>query len=265
MLSRYPTVCTITGVAALALTWTSVQAQKPTAAPSIDFVRDIQPILQTHCYECHGREKQKHGLRLDLRTVAMKGGETGPAVIPGNSEQSLMVRRLLGLDGEDQMPKDKDPLARAQIELIRAWIDQGAVWPESADAPATASQAETEQSRHWAYRAPVRPALPTVRNANWMRTPIDQFILARLEHEGLAPSSEAPLGFRHRLRKWNKSARRPRRMAPAPRTRVSSIACSRHRIMESVGRAPGSIWRAMPTRTGMRRICRESCGSTATG
>src|SRR5207237_6475793 len=65
--------------------------------------------------------------------------------------------------------------------------------PESADAPATASQAETEQSRHWAYRAPVRPALPTVRNANWMRTPIDQFILARLEHEGLAPSSEAPL------------------------------------------------------------------------
>jgi mono/diheme cytochrome c family protein len=193
MVIRYSTACTITGIAAIALTWTSLQAQKPTAASSIDFARDIQPILRTHCYECHGPTKQKHGLRLDLRAVAMKGGETGPAVIPGNSEQSLIVRRLLGLDGEDQMPKDKDPLARAQIELIRAWIDQGAPWPESAEAAAAPSQAGTEQSRHWAYRAPLREAPPAVRNPNWIRTPIDQFILARLEQEGLTPSSEAPL------------------------------------------------------------------------
>jgi hypothetical protein len=193
MLSRYSIGCTATAIAALAVTWTSLQAQKPAASSSIDFARDIQPILRTHCYECHGPTKQKHGLRLDLRAVALKGGETGPAVIPGNSAQSLIVRRLLGLDGEDQMPKDKDPLASAQIELIRAWIDQGAPWPESADAAAAPSQPDTESPRHWAYRAPVRPALPAVRDTQWIRTPIDQFILARLEQEGLTPSSEAPL------------------------------------------------------------------------
>ena len=65
-----------------------------------------------------------------MRTAALKGGDTGPAIEPGNSEHSLIVRRLLGLDGEDQMPKDKDPLSAAQIALIRRWIDQGALWPE---------------------------------------------------------------------------------------------------------------------------------------
>ena len=76
----------------------------------MDFARDIQPILRAHCYECHGAKKTKNGLRLDVRAAALKGGDTGPAIEPGNSEHSLIVRRLLGLDGEDQMPKDKDPL-----------------------------------------------------------------------------------------------------------------------------------------------------------
>ncbi len=210
--------CTIAGVAAVALTWTwtSVQAHdaevrgsrsevrgsrsevrgsrpEVQGSSSIDFVRDIQPIFQTHCYECHGATKHKNGLRLDRRAVALKGGDTGPAVVPGNSEQSLIVRRLLGLDGEDQMPKDKDPLASAQIALIRAWIDQGAPWPESADAAVAATQPEPERSTHWAYRRPIQQAPPAVRHTDWVRTPIDQFILARLEQEGLTPSAEAPL------------------------------------------------------------------------
>jgi mono/diheme cytochrome c family protein len=189
MLSRSVSAFAITGVAALAATWSSLQAQKP-AAPAVDFVRDIQPILQTHCYECHGPRKTKNGLRLDLRAAAMTGGDSGPAIVPGDSDRSLIVRRLLGLDGEDQMPKDKDPLARAQIETIRAWIDQGAVWPETADAPAAHGD---EPARHWAYRPPARPALPAVGNASWVRTPIDRFILARLEKEGLSSSPDAPL------------------------------------------------------------------------
>ena len=195
MLSRSSSAFALTAFVALALTWSSLHAQKPAAQPpaaAVDFVRDIQPILQTHCYECHGPKKTKHGLRLDLRASAMKGGETGLAIVPGNSEKSLVVRRLLGLDGEDQMPKDKDPLARAQIELIRAWIDQGAVWPETADAP-PASAAKDEPPQHWAYRPPIRPALPAVRTAAWVRTPIDRFVLARLEKEGLSASPEASL------------------------------------------------------------------------
>jgi hypothetical protein len=120
----------------------------------------------------------------------MTGGDSGPVIVPRDSERSLIVRRLLGLDGEDQMPKDKDPLARAQIEMIRAWIDQGAVWPETADAPAAPGD---EPARHWAYRRPARPALPAVGNPSWVRTPIDRFILARLEKEGLSASPEASL------------------------------------------------------------------------
>ncbi|HEX6463834.1 MAG TPA: DUF1549 domain-containing protein, partial [Vicinamibacterales bacterium] len=197
MLSRFLPVSLAFG---MALSWSALHAQAPAPkAPGtppkgpgapIDFVRDIQPILQAQCYECHGPKKSKNGLRLDSRAAAFKGGDDGPVIVPGNGEHSLVVRRLLGLDGEDQMPKDKDPLPRAQIDAIRAWIDQGAPWPESADTVATVADAEPQ---HWAYRAPKRPPLPEVRNSSWVRNPIDRFVLARLETEGLAPSAEAPL------------------------------------------------------------------------
>src|SRR4029079_10442066 len=101
-------------------------------------------------------------------------------------------RRVLGLDGDDRMPKDGDPLPPAQIALLRAWIDPGAVWPAREPAPA-ASQTAEEEPTHWAYRRPSRPPLPEVRDTAWVRTPIDRFVLARLEKEGLSPSPEAPL------------------------------------------------------------------------
>jgi len=172
----------------------SVAAQSPSPAPpgAVDFTRDIQPILQATCYECHGSKKTKAHLRLDSPTGIAKGGETGPIVLPGKSEQSLIVRRILGLDGDDRMPKDGDPLPAAQVALIRAWIDQGATWAGGEAAPATPENAP-EESAHWAYRHPARPALPEVRNSKWVRTPIDRFVLARLEKETLSPSPEAPL------------------------------------------------------------------------
>jgi uncharacterized protein DUF1553/uncharacterized protein DUF1549/cytochrome c len=184
-------------VTAIPVAWASLQAQKPapgpqTAVAPIDFVRDIQPILQNTCYECHGPKKTKADLRLDSPAGIMKGGETGAIIVAGNSERSLIVRRVLGLDDEDRMPKDGDPLPAAQIALIRAWIDQGAVWPGGA-AGAGASAEPEPASQHWAYRRPKRPAHPEVRNAAWVRTPIDAFVLARLEKEGLSPSAEAPL------------------------------------------------------------------------
>jgi hypothetical protein len=185
----------ISALALLPLTWGSVRAQKAEPAASgqkVDFTRDIQPILQANCFECHGPEKARGRLRLDVRAAALKGGLTGAAVIPGNSEQSLIVRRLLGLDDEEQMPKDADPLAAGQIALIRAWIEQGASWPETGS-PHAASEGGIEEPQHWAYRAPRRPPLPEVRKTDWVRTPIDRFVLARLEKEGLTPSAEAPL------------------------------------------------------------------------
>src|SRR6266542_3014304 len=169
MLTRYSSVLTIATLTAIPVAWASLHAQKPapgaqtTVAP-VDFVRDIQPILSSICYECHGPKKTKAQLRLDSRAGLMKGGEDGAIITPGNSEQSLIVRRLLGLDGEDRMPKDGDPLPAAQIALIRAWIDQGALWPQ------TAASAEPDHPppQHWAYRRPVRPALPEIHNAGWV-------------------------------------------------------------------------------------------------
>ncbi len=171
---------------------TSGQAQAPPAAPptaQVEFTRDIEPVLNSRCHECHGPKKSRGRLRLDQKAAALKGGMTGPAVVPGRSDDSQIMRRVLGLDGEDRMPLDADPLPDAQIALLRAWIDQGAPWPDAADAPAKA--VEQEERGHWAYRAPVRPPVPRVGRSDWTRTPIDAFILARLEREGLSPSPEA--------------------------------------------------------------------------
>src|SRR5438552_3077421 len=101
---------------ALAASALRLSAQAP-AAP-IDYTRDIRPILEAHCYECHGTQKTRGRLRLDVKAAALKGGKTGPAVIPGNADDSLLVRRVLGLDGEDRMPLDKDPLPADQIAQL---------------------------------------------------------------------------------------------------------------------------------------------------
>ena len=193
MRSRYAGGFAVAGCALLAVAWDgSLGAQKPEgAAQVVDFARDIQPIFETQCYECHGPEKARGRLRLDVGAAAMKGGETGPAIVPGNSEQSLMVRRILGLDDEERMPKDGDALPDAQVALIRAWIDQGAGWP-GVEVTTAASAPEPEEPKHWAYRSPETPSLPDVRKQEWVRTPIDRFVLARLEKEGLTPSAEAP-------------------------------------------------------------------------
>jgi hypothetical protein len=181
-------------------------AQSAPSRQVVDFARDIQPILAKNCYDCHDARKQKAHLRLDSVAGVMKGSENGAVVLPGNSERSPIVRRLLGLDGEDRMPKDEEALPAAQIALIRAWIDQGAplpIAPGSAALPpspglrrtaeASAEAGQAGPATHWAYRAPVRPELPTVKRKDWIRNDIDRFVLARLEKEGLAPSPEAPI------------------------------------------------------------------------
>jgi uncharacterized membrane protein len=98
----------VTATAAATFTaWVAVGAQNPSPASpaaAVDFTRDIQPILQANCYECHGEKKTKAHLRLDSTGGIVKGGETGAIIVPGNSEQSLIVRRMLGLDGDDRMP-----------------------------------------------------------------------------------------------------------------------------------------------------------------
>ncbi|MEW6303026.1 MAG: c-type cytochrome domain-containing protein [Verrucomicrobiota bacterium] len=103
------------------------------AAGKVDFAKDIQPILQKSCLECHGPEKQKGKLRLDSKAAALKGGDTGPAIVPGQPDKSDLFRRItLPKDHDEFMPSKGDALTKAQTDLIRAWISEGANWPEGA-------------------------------------------------------------------------------------------------------------------------------------
>src|SRR4051794_11741560 len=172
-----------------------VRAQpQSTAAPAqpIDFDRDIQPIFKTYCYECHGPRKARARLRLHAPEFIRKGGESGPVISPGRSSDSLLMHRVLGLHGDDRMPLDADALPDNAIATLRAWIDQGAPGAGfDGVAVAAPSAAADVVEEHWAYVKPSRPELPAVKTDGWVRNPIDRFVLARLESEGLAPSTEA--------------------------------------------------------------------------
>ncbi len=164
-------------------------AAQPRRQRRIDFKRQIEPIFARSCYQCHGAKKAMGQLRLDGREFALKGGLTGPSIIPGAGEQSLLVKRILGAGDETRMPMGGDPLNPAEISLISRWIDQGANWSEGDQSAVRSPQAASQQ--HWSYVKPALPALPKVKNQSWIRNPIDAFILARLEKEGLTPSPEA--------------------------------------------------------------------------
>jgi hypothetical protein len=159
-------------------------------AQKIDFARQVRPILEKNCLPCHNAKKAMGQLRLDDLSLAFKGGNSGPAILPGNSQNSPLVQRISGLGNQPRMPMAGNPLSNAQIQLIRGWVDQGAIWNDSAT---NNLQRTTDNGlpKHWAYVKPLRPSPPEVKNRNWLRNPIDNFILARLEREGLKPSKEA--------------------------------------------------------------------------
>jgi Uma2 family endonuclease/mono/diheme cytochrome c family protein len=159
----------------------------PAASPpdSESFERRVRPVLAEHCFSCHGPKKQMGGLRLDSRSAILKGGDSGPAVRPGDPEQSLLVRAVRR-SGDLEMPP-KTPLKADAVEALTAWVKSGAPWP----ADTATDTAADAWKRHWAFQ-PVRdPSLPAVKNTAWVRTSVDPFILARLEEAGLAPSAPA--------------------------------------------------------------------------
>ena len=148
------------------------------SAEKVSFNRDIRPILSDICFTCHGpdEKQRKGGLRLDIKEAAMKGGESGPAIVPGKPEQSEVYKRLVTHDADDFMPpkKTNKVLTPEQIDSFRRWIAEGA-----------------EYQGHWAFIKPTRSLLPAVDDRRWARNEIDYFILARLEKEHLSHSVEA--------------------------------------------------------------------------
>jgi hypothetical protein len=159
----------------------SAAAQQPAAGPRVDFGRQIRPLLSDNCFQCHGPDAKAReaDLRLDLREGALRTDK--PVIVPGKSGESELWKRVASSDPDTMMPPPTSgrKLTGEQKELIRQWIDSGAAW-----------------ERHWAFTAPVRPALPAVGQADWPRSAIDQFVLARLAAEKLVPS---PAAARHTL------------------------------------------------------------------
>ncbi len=152
-------------------------------AATIEFTRDVQPLFQKHCIECHGPEKREGGYRLDIKRVALEGGDShAPNIVPGKSAESPLIRFVAGMDEEMRMPSEGKPLAAEEIAVLRGWIDQGAEWPESASAGVEAAD------DWWSLRPLVPVAVPAVAGAVH---PVDAFVRARLAAAGLAPSPEA--------------------------------------------------------------------------
>ncbi len=149
----------------------------------VDFSHQILPILKESCFSCHGPEKSKAGLRLDFKARALKGGENGPVILPGNSAKSPLMARLTSDDDKERMPQKATALTAEKISLIRDWIDQGAVWPEAA--------AGADPAKHWAFQRLTHPKPPLVRNQRWVRTPVDNFVLAKLEERKITPAPAA--------------------------------------------------------------------------
>ncbi|QJE94856.1 PSD1 and planctomycete cytochrome C domain-containing protein [Luteolibacter luteus] len=147
------------------------------ARAEVDFAHDVRPILNSHCTACHGGVKEAGEVSFIYRDKALGKGESGKQIIvPGDPDGSEMMARILSTDPDEVMPKPEHgpPLPAKEIETLRQWIKEGAKWGE-----------------HWSFVAPIAHTAPEVKDAAWPKNPIDRFLLARMESEGLKPSKEA--------------------------------------------------------------------------
>jgi hypothetical protein len=158
------------------------------------FESNIRPILADNCYQCHSQQsaKVKGGLLVDTRDGLLKGGDTGPAIKPGDVEQSLLIKAVRYTDDNLRMPPKNKKLAPAQIASLEAWVRMGAPDPRASQSGISKAQTIRENaSKHWAFQPIREPEAPAVRDKRFVRTPVDNFILARLEAAKLKPSPMA--------------------------------------------------------------------------
>jgi hypothetical protein len=153
----------------------SVNFLFPRSRDKVDFSRDIRPILNQNCVHCHGGVRQKNGVSFMFREEALGVGKSGRrTIVPGKPDSSELMARVTSKDTEARMPYHSPPLSPQQISLLRQWIKEGAKWQD-----------------YWAFVPPKTQPVPKIKQASWVRQPVDAFIVARLEKEGLVPSAEA--------------------------------------------------------------------------
>lgn len=161
-------------------------------APKPLFEDDIVPILQTRCFKCHGDEKKEGGLDLRRKFTIVAGGDGGTALVAGKPDESLVIEKVVK---KEMPPKGEDPLDDKQIEVLRRWIEQGAATKANPEPPLEAVESESTLSdadrAWWAFQSPVRVDPPSVRAAERIRTPIDAFLLAKLEEKGIGFNADA--------------------------------------------------------------------------
>jgi hypothetical protein len=161
----------------------------PSVLLAVDFGREIRPLLQERCIECHGEKKQKGELRLDAKVHAFKGGHDGPAILAGKAEASPLFQRLTSTDEDEKMPPKGDPLTPSQISLIREWINSGAKWPENATDKAALTD---KRLQHWSVQ-PIKVASALAQSLELKpeQLSIDTFIEAKLRENKLTMSPQA--------------------------------------------------------------------------
>ena len=166
------------------------------------FEKNVRPILSDRCYECHSANKNssKGGLILDSHDGAYKGGDEGPAVVPGNLEKSLLIKAVRYTDPEFSMPPKKTggKLPDDKIAILEEWVKMGAPMPVGGAVKLTGLTGKARE--HWAFQPVTKPTVPEVKNRAWVKTPIDAFVLAKLEAKGLQPNPAAsPESFLRRV------------------------------------------------------------------
>jgi hypothetical protein len=175
------------------------QPPTPTAAPDpakVEFFeKKVRPLLADNCYHCHSADtKPAGGLRVDDRNGLLAGGNTGPAVVPGDPGKSLLVARVTQKNEKRRMPPEGQHLTDEQVGVLKRWIKDGAAWP-AIRVPASLGKAKPEYERlkkeHWAFQPLARPTAPAVNDAGWARDDVDRFVLAALEAKGLKPVGDA--------------------------------------------------------------------------
>lgn len=168
-------------------------AAEPAGAEGLRYFREkIEPVLVSECYECHSSraEKVKGGLRLDSRAAMLEGGDTGPAVVPGEVDASLLILAIRHEDGL-AMPPKSPKLPDAAIAEFATWVEMGAPAPAEEGASTPRSRERDEARRHWAFQPVARVAPPKVEEGGWVKSPVDAFVLAKLEGRGWKPAPPA--------------------------------------------------------------------------
>lgn len=168
----------------------------PVFGVDVDYVNDVRPILQQHCYSCHGEAKQKSGLRLDIKSEAFRGGDGwGQSVVEGDPDESPLIELVTSEDADSRMPPGDQALSAAEIETLTKWVSQGAVWPDGVDLAVLENRLD-----HWSFTPPSPAEPPAVSSTDWPIHAIDRFVLSRLEQDGLHPAPPAePIAWLRRV------------------------------------------------------------------